>query len=144
MTKAPRVADGELLGGDIIIRRGKFYRPVLGNAGTFLHEASESFVGISGLVKHFKLACPMVAWRWVKAGLPSMTIAGRAVFDLYHVSSWLLDRGYDIGKLEAGMGPKGSRVTEGKQRWRKGQMSPARPGKPVGQKRSRNRKRGGR
>jgi hypothetical protein len=140
----PRVAEGELLGGDIVIRGDGVYKTVPGNAGMHLHEVGWSLVGITGVVKNFKLASPMIVWRWVRAGLPCVEIAGRKVFDLTRVAYWLETKGYDLDKLEAGMGPNGSRVKHGQQRWRKGQMSPAKAGKPVGQKRSRNRKRGAR
>jgi hypothetical protein len=122
--------------GDIIIRGNKVYRPIPSNAGMLLQEAGGALVGISGVVKHFKLACPMIVWNWVKAGMPCAEVAGRKVFDLLDVACWLQSKGYDLDKLKAGKGARNSHVREGEDRWRKGQMSPPPPaGTRTGRKR---------
>jgi hypothetical protein len=119
------IVDSKIRYGDLIIRNNRIYRPMSSNAGMLLGETGETLVGISRVVKHFRLACPMIVWNWVKAGMPCMEVAGRKVFDLPDVACWLNSKGYDLSKLKAGKGARNSHVKEGENRWHKGQMSPS-------------------
>lgn len=110
--------------GDMLLRGGKVYYMVRGNAGSAVFEAGKELVGASDLVKRFKLAAPIIVTRWVKAGLPHTVIAGRRVFNLGQVKAWLAGKGYSLGKLRAGAGLVAAHRRRGEQRWQKGQMSP--------------------
>jgi len=125
-----------VLPGDLILRRNKVFRTLPSNAGLLLHEAGWSLVGLSGVVEHFRVSCPMTIWRWAKSGMPCYKVAGRLIFDLFQVGDWLERKGYDIDRLAAGKGTRKSRVKTGEHRWKKGRMSQA----PAGKRSRRRRK----
>jgi hypothetical protein len=94
-----------------------------GNAGPLYYNVSDRIVGVTGLVRHFRLAGPMIVTRWVRAGLPHTEVAGRRIFDTQVAEKWLKEHGYSVAKLKAGKGLAASRLRRGATRWRKGQMN---------------------
>ncbi len=113
----------ELANGGMLLSNNNLYMMIMGNAGTSLVDISDTVVGVSDVVKHFKLTSPMVVTRWVKVGLPHFTIAGRRAFRLDKVKRWLKKMGYETDALIAGQGLVSARNRNGDNPWHKGQMS---------------------